>query len=146
MMRAWDIGHRDSGNRGIEIVRQFRPVPVCRFDKFLVERAVFNLVNNAIPETPEGGQITVRIGAQTEGEFPHGRYMEIEVRDTGCGMPARVLERILRGDAKSTKPGGTGLGTRIVYNAVTAHNGVFEGESEEGRGTTFRIKLPLRTD
>ena len=58
-------------------------------------------------------------------------------------MAADVLARILRGEPKSTKPGGTGLGTRIVYNAVAAHRGVFEGESTAGAGTTFRLLLPL---
>ena len=59
---------------------------------------------------------------------------------------AEPLERILRGEPKSTKPGGTGLGTRIVYNAVAAHHGLFEGESTAGVGTTFRLKLPLLID
>jgi two-component system phosphate regulon sensor histidine kinase PhoR len=53
------------------------------------------------------------------------------------------MERILRGDAKSTKPGGSGLGTRIVYNAVASHKGRLEGETKEGEGTSFKIKLPF---
>lgn len=133
-------------NRGVQIVRQFDDVPRCRLDHNYLERAVFNLVNNAIPETPTGGSITVRLKARPEGAFPDGRCLLIEVRDTGCGMPAHVLERILRGDAKSTKPGGTGLGTKIVHNAVTAHHGVFEGESLEGDGTAFRMRFPLLTE
>jgi signal transduction histidine kinase len=131
--------------RSVSLVRQLEPVPICRFDRFLVERAIYNLVNNAIPETPEGGCITVRTWAVMDGSFPDGRFVIIEVRDTGHGMPPHILERILRGDAKSTKPGGTGLGTRIVYNAVAAHKGIFEGESMEGVGTVFRLKLPLIT-
>jgi two-component system cell cycle sensor histidine kinase/response regulator CckA len=87
--------------------------------------------------------VHVRACAVREGAFPEGSCVVVEVSDTGRGMPPHVLERILRGDATSTKPGGTGLGTRIVYNAVRAHNGVFEGQSREGAGTTFRIKLPL---
>ncbi len=133
-------------NRQVSLIRDYGDVPCCRVDKNYLERAVFNLVNNAIPETPPGGSITVRLSAQPEGAFPEGRYLRIEVSDTGCGMPAHVMERILRGDAKSTKPGGTGLGTKIVHNAVTAHHGVFEGESRENEGTTFRIKLPLITE
>lgn len=133
-------------SRGVTLVRDFQPVPVCRLDRNYVERAVFNLVNNAIPETPAGGSVTIRLSAVTEGMFPAGKCLLVEVADTGCGMPAHVLERILRGDAKSTKPGGTGLGTKIVHNAVTAHRGVFEGESRENEGTTFRMKLPLMTE
>jgi signal transduction histidine kinase len=125
------------------LVRRFASLPVCRFDRFQVERAVYNLVNNAIPETLAGGTVTVAVDAKLDGRFPDGGFVEIVVADTGRGMPADVLERILRGDPKSTKPGGTGLGTRIVHNAVAAHRGVFEGESAEGTGTTFRLKLPL---
>jgi signal transduction histidine kinase len=130
---------------GVTLRRRFAPVPVCRFDRFQVERAVYNLVDNAIAETPAGGAITVTIDAETAGRFPDGTFVEIEVKDEGRGMPPAVLERILRGDPKSTKPGGTGLGTRIVYNAVRAHQGVFAGESEEGVRTAFRLRLPLLT-
>jgi len=133
-------------SRGVRLIRQFDPVPVCRVDKNYLERAVFNLVNNAIPETPADGSVTVRLAAVPNGAFPDGKFLLVEVRDTGCGMPPHVLERILRGDAKSTKPGGTGLGTKIVHNAVTAHHGVFEGDSRESEGTTFRMKLPLMTE
>ena len=108
-----------------------------------MERAIFNLVNNAIPETPAGGSIIAKVEAIPEGSFPDGGYVQIEVTDTGRGMPPQVLDRILHGDAKSTKPGGTGLGTRIVFNAVSAHKGLFTGESQEGAGTTFRIKIPF---
>ncbi len=129
----------------VKIVRKLLGVPPFRFDQFQVKSAVYNLVNNAIPETPAGGQITVLTGVAPDGRFPDGSYVMIEVRDTGRGMPEQVLKRILRGDAKSTKPGGTGLGTRIVYNAVAAHKGVLEGDSAEGEGTCFRIKLPFST-
>ena len=128
------------------LVGSLEPVPICRFDRFQVERAVYNLVDNAIPETPAAGTITVGLRVQTEARFQGGRCVEITVTDTGGGMPPDVLERILRGEPKSTKPGGTGLGTRIVYNAVAAHHGLFEGESTAGVGTTFRLKLPLLID
>ncbi|MEP6753926.1 MAG: GAF domain-containing sensor histidine kinase [Chthonomonadales bacterium] len=127
---------------GITLNREIPELPICRFDRFLIERAVFNLVNNAIPETPSGGSITTKLEIVTDGKFPDGGYVLIEVSDTGRGMPPHVMNRILHGDAKSTKPGGTGLGTRIVYNAVLAHKGLFEGESAEGAGTTFKIKIP----
>lgn len=118
---------------------------LCRFDRFFLSSAVYNLVNNAIPETPPGGSITVRMDARPDGAFPGGGYLLIEVVDTGKGMPPHVLERVLNGDATSTKPGGSGLGTRIVFNAVAAHGGRFEGESRPGVGTTLRMRLPLLT-
>lgn len=134
----------EAARRGVRIVRSFGNLPIVLFDRFQIERAVYNLVNNALPETPEGGTITVTTSAQEEASSPGGQAVTIEVADTGRGMPADALARILRGDARSAKPGGTGLGTRIVANAVAAHHGRFEGESEEGRGTCFRLRLPLQ--
>jgi signal transduction histidine kinase len=136
---------RVAGQRGVTLLRAIEAVPLCRFDRFQVERAIYNLVDNAIAETQAAGTITVTLRLQDEPRFPDGRCVEITVADTGRGMTPGVLERILRGEPKSTKPGGTGLGTRIVYNAVAAHHGLFEGESTEGVGTTFRLKLPLLT-
>jgi signal transduction histidine kinase len=133
---------RIARRHGVTLVAALDSVPVCRFDRFQVERAVYNLVDNAIPETP-AGTVTVTLAVRPEPRLPDGRCVEITVRDTGRGMPADVLAAILRGESRSTKPGGTGLGTRIVYNAVAAHHGIFEGESTEGVGTTFRLKLPL---
>jgi signal transduction histidine kinase len=108
----------------------------CTFDEFLIERAVYNLVNNAIPETPAGGEVSVRV-------WREGEYAILQVCDTGRGMPRHVLERILAGDAVSTKPGGTGLGTAIVKRVADAHGGRLEGDSAEGKGTAFRLILPL---
>jgi len=111
-----------------------RPEPV--FDRFLIERAVFNLVNNAVPETPPGGSIEVRVGADAS-------CAAIDVIDTGRGMPRHILESILHGRAISTKPGGTGLGSSIVKKMIEAQGGRFEGESKAGSGTRFRLTLPL---
>ncbi len=130
-------------NRGVTLLRRLADVPPCRFDRFRIERAVYNLVSNAIPATPAGGSVTVATTLRRDGRFPDGGFVAIEVCDTGHGLARDDLDRILRGDPRSTKPGGTGLGTRIVYNAVIAHRGALEGESREGAGTTFRIKLPL---
>lgn len=126
----------------IRLERQYGRVPAFRFDKNHIERAVYNLANNALAETPPGGRVWVKT-EMAEAAGTDERWAIIEVGDTGRGMPKHILERILRGDAKSTKPGGTGLGTRIVLNAVAAHKGRFEGETALGKGTTFRICLPL---
>ncbi len=130
-------------NAGVTLRRRFEAVPTFRFDRFQLERAIYNLLHNAVAATAAGGSITVAIAAQTTGAFPDGGCVEVEVTDTGSGMSRDALDRVLRGDPKTTKPGGTGLGTRIVYNAVRAHRGVFDGTSNEGAGTTFRLRLPL---
>jgi len=121
-------------------------VPPTMIDQKQLYNAIYNLVNNAIPETPAGGKVTVKTSAVTEGEFPEGSYVMICVQDTGRGMPDHVKEKLFTDQAVSTKPGGTGLGTRIVKNVVDAHKGIITVESELGVGTTFTIKLPYRTN
>ncbi len=119
-------------------------VPPTMIDQKQMYNAIYNLVNNAIPETPAGGEIRVNTSAVTDGEFPDGGYVLIEVADTGKGIPESVRAKLFTDQAVSTKPGGTGLGTRIVKNAVEAHGGVVWVESEEGKGSQFYIKLPIR--
>lgn len=115
-------------------------LPTAEFDRKQMYNALYNLVNNAIPETPPDGTISIA----TRGPQESGEYLTIEVRDTGRGMPAHVQARLFTDDAVSTKAGGTGLGTRIVGNVVRRHNGKIAVESEPGAGTTFTITLPLR--
>lgn len=114
-------------------------------DKKGMYNALYNLINNAIPETPEGGMIMVRTRAvafPTPGGSVPG--LQIQVQDTGHGMPPHVRERMFTEDAVSTKPGGTGLGTRIVKNVVDAHHGTIRVDSAPGEGTTFTIQIPRR--
>ena len=108
-------------------------------DRKGVYNALYNLVNNAIPETPAGGVISVRARPI---QFRDQPGVEIQVADTGGGMSEAVRDRMFTDNAISTKPGGTGLGTRIVKNVVDAHHGTIRVESEIGQGTTFYIQLP----
>lgn len=110
-------------------------------DRKAIYNALYNLINNAIPETPEGGMIMVRARNLDVNGRPS---LEIQVADTGRGMSARVRERMFSESAISTKPGGTGLGTRIVKNVVELHHGTITVDSEEGKGTTFTIVIPVR--
>jgi len=114
---------------------------LVEMDRKSIYNAVYNLVNNAIPETPEGGMITVRSRLVEQDGEP---WFEFQVADTGGGMPEHVMKRINEGDPVSTKPGGTGLGTRIVRNVVEAHHGTMRVDSVEGKGTTFTIRIPVR--
>ncbi len=119
-------------------------MPKVLLDPKRLYNALYNLVNNAIPETPPGGWVAVRTYICREGVFPEGNYLGIEVADTGHGMPTEVKELLFTRKAISTKPGGTGLGTRIVKNVVDAHDGKIWVESQQGKGTTFFIRLPLK--
>ncbi len=112
-------------------------------DEKQLYNAIYNLTNNAIQACEEDDTVTVRIGTVAEGEWPEGDCATIQVADTGSGIPEHVREKLFTDDAISTKPGGTGLGTRIIGDVVRAHDGTIEVESEVGAGTTMTVKLPL---
>jgi two-component system phosphate regulon sensor histidine kinase PhoR len=100
-----------------------------------------NLLENAINYTPAPGTVTVRVSQK-------GGRGVLEVEDTGVGIPRddlrRIFERFYRVDrARSRELGGTGLGLSIVRNLVQAMHGQVHVESEVGRGSVFRVEIPL---
>ncbi len=120
-----------------------------------IEQVVTNLVVNARDATPPGGRITVataRIEADSgfRAEHPWAEaeaYAALSVADTGCGMPPEVRERIFDPFFTTKERGrGTGLGLATVFGIVTQHGGMVEVESEEGRGSTFTVYLPLAVE
>lgn len=114
-------------------------LPPIEADEQRLFNAFYNLVNNAIPEVPSGGSITVI------GKVPRAAdVLDISVTDTGRGMPPEILTSLFTAHTLSRKPGGTGLGTKIVKDVVDAHKGHINVESAPGKGTTFRLILPLR--
>src|SRR5204862_3179856 len=106
---------------------------------------VWNLLSNAIKFTPEGGLVSVRLAGS-------GTQVEIVVRDSGEGISPEfvphVFERFRQADSSTTRShGGLGLGLAIVRHLVELHGGTVRAESEgEGRGATFVVQLPIRTD
>jgi two-component system phosphate regulon sensor histidine kinase PhoR len=106
-----------------------------------LERLVVNLLDNAIKYNRPDGEVVVRL-AQADGEAL------LEVSDTGIGIPPealpRIFERFYRVDkGRSREEGGTGLGLAIVKHVAQAHGGQIEVESRVGKGSTFRVHLPL---
>jgi signal transduction histidine kinase len=101
---------------------------------------VRNLVDNAIRYSHGGDRVLVEVDSD-------GTEVALRVSDTGIGIPSRdisrIFERFYRVDrARSRETGGTGLGLAIVKHVVENHGGTLEVESELGRGTTFRVRLP----
>jgi signal transduction histidine kinase len=110
-------------------------------DPAILRLGLMNLLHNAISYTPSGGAIQVRAKATASGQ------PSIEVQDTGPGIPLahreRIFERFYRADpARARESGGAGLGLAIARWAVAANGGRIELESEESRGSLFRIVLP----
>ncbi len=110
-------------------------------DRARIKQVIVNLVDNAIKYTPEDGTVKVIVGVE------NNRAM-MRVEDNGTGIPADALphlfERFYRVDkARSRHMGGAGLGLAIVKSIVTAHGGQVTVESTEGKGSGFRVELPL---
>ncbi|HWE03346.1 MAG TPA: ATP-binding protein [Tepidisphaeraceae bacterium] len=106
-----------------------------------LERAVSNLIDNAIKYSPEGGVVNVTMGYSHES-------VTIEVQDNGIGIPPadldRIFERFYRVDrSRSREMGGTGLGLSIVKHVAQVHGGSVEVSSTPGAGSRFRLKIPL---
>ena len=104
-------------------------------------QAVYNILDNAIKYTPQGGLIRVRL-------IRSGRNAILTIADNGPGIPkedqAHIFDRFYRVDkARSRDTGGTGLGLSIVHQFVLMHGGNVTVESVEGSGTTFTIELPM---
>jgi signal transduction histidine kinase len=112
-------------------------LPKFQADERRLFNAFYNLIHNALAEVPPGGSITVH------GEIaPTDGGLLLSVTDTGRGMPAEIRDSLFSAKAMSRKPGGTGLGTKIVKDVVDAHGGKISVESEVGLGTTFSIQFP----
>ena len=119
--------------------RRARRVGELRADPALLRQALLNLALNGCQAMPNGGKLTM--GATAEKD----RRMALTVEDTGAGISADKLDRIF--DLYyTTKPEGSGIGLSIVYRIVQLHGGEIEVQSTEGRGTMFRLLLPLRVN
>jgi two-component system CheB/CheR fusion protein len=103
-----------------------------------LQRALLNLVQNAMEAMPPGGTLTLRGRRQ-------GAAVSLDVQDTGGGIPPEQTTQIFE-PLHTTKPGGTGLGLYIVQEVVAAHGGHVAVQSVVGQGSTFTITLPLLGD
>ena len=112
-----------------------RQLPSAPLDPAQIKQVLVNLLKNAMQATTKGGVLTVQTGSGADGVW-------VSIADTGCGIPQERLNRIFD-PFFTTKKKGSGLGLMIVQRIVRAHGGRIELESQVGRGTTFRIRLPL---
>jgi signal transduction histidine kinase len=110
-------------------------VPEVFVDRALLKQAVLNLVLNAVEAMPNGGQLQLTLSRR-------GEMAEITVGDTGRGIPVEHRQKVFQ-LFFTTRPGGSGIGLASTFRIVQLHNGSIDFTSEMGRGTTFRIELPL---
>ncbi len=124
-------------------------VPSIHADPNQLHQAVLNLAVNARDAMPEGGTLTLGTsnveGLEIQKQLPEAqakRYVEICVSDSGSGMDEETRRRIYEPFFTTKGSGGQGLGLAVVYGIVNSHGGVIDLDSEQGKGTTFRIYLP----
>ncbi|MEM8963114.1 MAG: HAMP domain-containing sensor histidine kinase [Acidobacteriota bacterium] len=138
----------EAEERDVTIRAQFDPeLPAVLGDIGLIERALQNLIDNALRFTAPGGSVTVTLD---EIEMAGSKRLEVKVADTGCGISAEdlpfVFDRAFRcrfADADPRSSSGAGLGLAITQRIVRLHGGEVTVESELDVGTTFRFSLPI---
>jgi len=134
--RAVALAERETP--GIAFYRNYQPdIPPFRFDAELLEHVFYNLLINAAQASPPGGAVTLKTRAA-------GANAEVSVIDRGCGIDPAQRDNIFN-PFFTTKPQGVGLGLAIVSKIVDEHGGNITVESEPGKGSIFRVTLPIKT-
>jgi heavy metal sensor kinase len=128
-------------DKGIPITSNAPKKVIVNGDRARMKQVVVNLLDNAIKYTPDGGAIRLSVVACDDKAV-------LEVEDSGIGIPAEaqphIFERFFRVDAaRSRDMGGAGLGLSIVKSICTAHGGRVNFQSTEGKGSRFKVELPL---
>lgn len=111
------------------------PIPSFDIDEMKMRQVFLNIIRNAAEAMPQGGVITLSISAEKNS-------VEIQIQDTGCGIPVEYMPTLFQSFITHKKE-GTGLGLSIAQNIVQAHGGSISVHSTPGYGSTFTVKLPV---
>lgn len=138
---------RELAKENIQVVRAISAVPATVCDPGQIAQVLLNLVTNARDAMFEqsGGMITVSLGEVDQ-------QIQLSVADTGCGIPAELLDQIFqpfmttKGARNGSERPGTGLGLAITYGIVESHNGSIDVQSQVNYGTTVTVRLPIVRD
>jgi two-component system sensor histidine kinase HydH len=129
-----------------DVSLEFEPVtlPAVEGDAEKLRQAFLNIILNGLQATPAGGYFSIT--ASVEGPKDAGQsWIELHFSDSGPGIPPEMMSKIFE-PFFTTKDGGTGLGLAIARKIVEGHGGFIILESDAGRGTTFIIRLPVKTE
>jgi PAS domain S-box-containing protein len=132
-----DLLNPELANRGLVVKEKLaRRIPAAPMDSGQIKQVLVNLIKNAMQAMTRNGKLTIETGHTPDAVW-------ISIADTGGGIPADQISHIFE-PFYTTKKKGTGLGLMIVQRIIRQHSGHIEVESNVGKGTTFRISLPLR--
>jgi signal transduction histidine kinase len=130
------VGKPQMDRANVKVEAHFvNDVPPVLVDRQLLKQALMNLFLNAVEAMPGGGRLAVSLERR-------GEMAGIEIQDTGRGIPPEHTQRVFQ-LFFTTRPGGSGIGLATAFRTVQFLNGSIDFKSEVGRGTTFRIELPL---
>ncbi len=134
--KTLELLHPEIENRGIHMQQRLaHQLPLTPIDATQMQQVLVNLIKNAMQAMTRDGTLTLQTGEGTNGVW-------VSVGDSGGGIPQEQINRIFE-PFYTTKKKGSGLGLMIVQRIVRSHGGTIELESQTGRGTVFRIWLPL---
>jgi PAS domain S-box-containing protein len=126
----------DAEQHGVNLVRELPPDPIpVKIDADFIKQAMLNVVLNGVQSMPDGGSLAITAHRNEDAVIT-------EVRDHGTGIPVAVQDKIFE-LYFTTKKSGSGIGLAQTYQIMMWHYGSVDFESEEGKGTTFRLRLPL---
>ena len=136
VLKTVELLQPELDNRGLHVkTRLGRQLALAPIDPVQIQQVLVNLIKNAMQAMTKGGTLTLQTGEGADGVW-------VSIADTGGGIPQDRINRIFE-PFFTTKEKGSGLGLMIVQRIVRAHGGRIELQSQVGRGTTFRIWLPL---
>ena len=117
-------------------------LPKAMMDSGQIQQVFTNIILNAAEAIDGQGEIKIVTRATEDGQ-----YIEIELADTGCGIPQENIEKIFDPFFTTKEVGhGTGLGLAVSYGIISRHRGTIEVKSSPGKGTTFVVRLPLKAE
>jgi PAS domain S-box-containing protein len=121
----------------IKIKKELSPLPPIAGSASELREVFTNLINNALDAMPQGGVIKIRT-------FKENSNIGIKVEDSGVGISRTIRDRIFDPFYTTKGPQSTGLGMSVSYGIITRHKGTISVDSQEGKGTTFTIKIPIK--
>ena len=137
---------REMSKYRVQVEREYSTVPQVSANPGQVQQVLLNLLVNARQAMPQGGRLIIRLSRD-----PAVGFVDLMVRDTGCGMAPDVMRRMFephfstKSGPDETGKGGSGLGLSACREIVEAHQGRIRVESALGKGTAITIRLPLAT-